>query len=95
MHIEQWIVALSLLGSVLFGLAAIFFPVRRRLHLAVSGAVLLLLSFYEVRMDRWEKTVTAPIRLDIFAEIPLMILSLIFGVWQVLLCREKSSSGVQ
>jgi hypothetical protein len=94
MRIEQWIVALSLVGGVLFGLAAVFFPVRR-LHLAASAAVLLLLSLYEIRMDRWEKTVTAPIRLDIFAEIPLMILSLIFGVWQVLLCREKSSSGVQ
>ena len=34
-------------------------------------------------MDRWEKTVTAPIRLDMFAEIPLMILCLIFGVWQI------------
>ena len=90
MHIEQWIVALSLLGGVLFGLAAIFFPVRR-LHLAVSGAVLLLLSLYEARMDRWEKTVTAPIRLDIFAEIPLMVFCLIFGVWQILLCRKRKA----
>lgn len=88
MHIEQWIVVLSLSGSVLFGVAAVFFPLRR-LHLAVSGAVLFLLSLYEIRMDRWEKTVTAPIRLDILAEIPLMILCLIFGVWQILLCRKE------
>jgi hypothetical protein len=88
MHIEQWIVALSLFGGVLFGLAAIFSRVRRR-HLAVPAGVLLLLSLYEIRMDRWEKTVTAPIRLDIFAEIPLIILCLIFGACQIVLCRKR------
>jgi len=40
-------------------------------------------------MDRWEKTVTAPIRLDIFVEIPLMILFLIFGTWQMFLCSKR------
>jgi len=40
-------------------------------------------------MDRWEKTVTAPIRLDMVAEIPLMILCLIFGAWQIFLCRKR------
>ena len=90
MHIEQWIVVLSLLGAVLFGLAAVFSRVRRR-HLAVSAAILLLLSLYEIRMDRWEKTVTAPIRLDMFVEIPLMILCLIFGLCQIVLCRKKKA----
>ena len=90
MHIEQWIVALSLLGGVLFGLAAALSPVRR-LHLAVSATVLLLVFVYEIRMDRWEKTVRAPIRLDIFAEVPLMILCLTFGVWQILLCRKRKA----
>ena len=90
MYVEQGIVILSLLGGVLFGLAAVLFPVRR-LYLAVSATVLLLLSLYEIRVDRWEKTVTAPIRLDIFAEIPLMILCLIFGVWQILLCRKRKA----
>jgi len=90
MHIEQWIVVLALLGGVLFGLAA-FFSRARRIHLAVSAAVLLLLSSYEIRMDRWEKTVTAPIRLDMFVETPLMILCLIFGVWQLVLCRKKKA----
>jgi len=88
MHIEQWIVALSLFGGVLFGLAAIFSRARR-LHLAVSAAALVLLSLYEIGMDRWEKTVSAPIRLDMVAEIPLMILCLIFGAWQIVLCRKK------
>jgi hypothetical protein len=90
MYVEQWIVVLSLLGGVLFGLAAVFFPVRR-LHLAVSAAVLLLLSVHEIRMDRWEKTVTAPIRLDMFAEVPLMIFCLIFGVWQIRSCRKRKA----
>jgi hypothetical protein len=90
MYVEQWIMILSLLGGVLFGIAAVFFPMRR-LHLAVSAAVLLLLSLYEIRMDRWEKTVTAPIRLDMFAEIPLLILCLIFGVWQVRSCHKRKT----
>jgi len=90
MHIEQSIIVLTLLGGSLFGLAA-FFSRARRIHLAVSAVVLLLLSSYEIRMDRWEKTVTAPIRLDMFLEIPLMILCLIFGVWQLVLCRKKKA----
>jgi hypothetical protein len=90
MHIEQWIIALCLLGGVLFGFAAVFSRARR-LRVAVSAAVLLLLSSYEILMDRWEKTVTAPIRLDMFAEIPLMILCLIFGVWQIVFCRKRKA----
>ncbi len=40
-------------------------------------------------MDRSEKTVSAAIRLDMFAEIPLMILCLIFGAWQIFFCRKR------
>ena len=90
MYVEQWIVVLSLIGGVSFGVAAVLFP-ERRLHLALSATVLLLLSLYEIRMDRWEKTVAAPIRLDIFAEIPLMIFCLIFGVWQIFLCCKRKA----
>jgi len=87
-YVEEWIIAISLLGGVLFGLAAALSLVRR-LHLAVSAAILFLVLGYEIRMDRWEKTVTAPIRLDIFVEIPLMILFLIFGTWQIFLCSKR------
>jgi hypothetical protein len=87
-YVEEWIIGISLLGGVLFGLAAVLSPVRR-LHLAVSAAVLFLVLGYEIRMDRWEKTVTAPIRLDIFVEIPLMILFLMFGTWQIFLCGKR------
>lgn len=51
----------------------------RRLSLALPAAALFLILWYELRTDRWEKTVTAPIRVDMFLEIPLMMIALIFG----------------
>ena len=89
-YVEEWIIVISLLGGVLFGLAAALSPVRR-LRLSVSAAVLFLVLGYEIQMDRWEKTVTAPIRLDMFVEIPLMILFLIFGTWQIFLCSKRKN----
>jgi hypothetical protein len=88
MYAEHWIVVLSLAGAVIFGLAAALAP-SRRLPLATSAVILFLLSWYEIRTDRWEKTVSAAIRLDMFAEIPLMILCLIFGAWQIFSCRKR------
>jgi hypothetical protein len=88
MYAERWIVVLSLAGGIIFGLAAALAP-SRRLPLAISTVILFLLSWYEIRMDRWEKTVSAAIRLDMFAEIPLMILCLIFGAWQIFFCRKR------
>ena len=87
-YVEEWIKGISLVGGVLFGLAAALAPVRR-VHLAVSAAVLFLVLVYEIWMDRWEKTVTAPIRLDIFVEIAVMILFLMFGTWQIFLCTKR------
>jgi hypothetical protein len=82
MNFEQWIVWLSLLGGLLFCLAAALSP-RRRLYLTTPALLLFLISVYEIRMDRWEKTVSAPIRLDMVAEIPLMVICLAFGTWQM------------
>ncbi len=91
MHVDRWIVVVSLAGVVVFGLAAVLFPVRR-LQLALSAGFLFLLACYEIRMDRWANTVTAPIRLDMFAEIPLMIICFILGMWQVLyVARDRKS----
>jgi hypothetical protein len=87
-YVEEWILGISLMGGVLFGLAAVLSPVRR-LHLSLSAAVLFLVLGYEIRMDRWEKTVRAPIRLDMFVEIPLIILFLLFGTWQMFLCSKR------
>ena len=88
MNFEQWIVWLSLLGGLLFSLAAAFSP-KRRLYLAMPAVILFLIFGYEIRMDRWEKTVSAPIRLDMVAEIPLMVLCLAFGTWQMSRRREE------
>ena len=43
----------------------------------------------EIRMVRWEKTVSAAIRLDMFAEVPLLALCLAFGMWQMVLSRKR------
>lgn len=88
MNLEQWIIWLSLLGGLLFCVAAAFSPIRR-LYLAMPAVLLFLILVYEIQMDRWEKSVSAPIRLDMFAEIPMMILCLIFGMWQILLSRRR------
>jgi len=76
------------LGGLLFCLAAAISPIRR-VYLAMPGVLLFLILAYEIRMDRWEKTVSAPIRLDMFAEIPIIILCLIFGMWQIVLSRRR------
>jgi hypothetical protein len=91
-YVEEWIIVISLVGGVLFGLAAALSPVRR-LHLAVSAAILFLVLGYEIRMDRWEKTVRAPIRLDMFVEIPLMILFLMLGTWQLFVCSKRKKGS--
>jgi hypothetical protein len=89
MHVEEWIILLCLLGGGLFGVAAAFSRIRR-LYLAMPAVVLFLMLVYEIRMDRWEKTVTAPIRLDLFVEIPVLILLLLFGTWQIVLSRKRT-----
>ena len=87
-YVQEWIIGISLVGGVVFGLAAALSPVRR-LHLAVSAVALFLVLVYEIGMDRWEKTVSAPIRLDMFVEIPVMMLFLLFGTWQIYVCSNR------
>ncbi len=50
------------------------------MRLAIPIVLLLLLAIYETLMLRWEKTVHAPIRLDLMVEIPLMFLLLAWGI---------------
>ena len=88
MHVEEWIVVVSLMGGLVFGLAAALLA-ERRLRLAIPAAALFLIAAYEIRMDRWEKTVTAPIRLDMVPEIALTILCVTFGMWQILSSRKR------
>jgi hypothetical protein len=54
----------------------------------MPAVLLFLILMYEIRVDRWEKTLSVPIRLGMFAEIPMMILCLIFGTWQIVLSRS-------
>ena len=84
MNLEQWIVSFSLLGGLVFGLGTFAFSVRR-MYLMIPAVLLFLTFVYEIRMDRWEKTVSAPIRLDMFVEIPFVVLCLAFGTWQIVL----------
>jgi hypothetical protein len=57
--------------------------------LAISTVILFLLSWYEIEWIDGKRPSPAAIRLDLFPEIPLMILSLIFGAWQIFFCRKR------
>jgi hypothetical protein len=72
MYLEQWVLAFSFLGGTAFGVLAGYFP-EKRLRMVLPSVLLFVVAFYEFRMDRWERTVHAPIRLDMIFEIPLVI----------------------
>jgi hypothetical protein len=84
MYSEQWVLAFSFLGGTVFGVLAGFFR-EKRLRMVLPSLLLFVVAFYEFRMDRWEKTVHAPIRLDMIFEIPLMITCLAWGVLAIIL----------
>jgi hypothetical protein len=84
---EHCVVALSALGAIFFAAIAARVP-EKRLRLAIPLALLLLLAIYEIFMIRWEKTVHAPIRLDLVVEIPLMFALLAWGIAALILPRR-------
>jgi len=84
---EHCVVALSALGAITFAAGAIQRP-DKRLRLAIPIFLLLLLAIYETLMLRWEKTVHAPIRLELMVEIPLMLLLLAWGTATLILPRR-------
>lgn len=88
MHWEQWTIVLSLTGTLVFGLRAILVR-SKRWQVAIPAVVLALLTGYEMVLSHWEKTVSAPIRLDMFLEVPLMIFALVWGTTSVLLSLRK------
>jgi hypothetical protein len=91
MHWEQWTIALSLAGALAFSLRAVL--VRRgRWQVAIPAAILFLVAGYELVASHWEKTVSAPIRLDMFLEVPLMIVCLIWGAIGVALSLQKRTT---
>jgi hypothetical protein len=91
MHWQQWTIALSLAGALVFSFHAVFVP-RRRWQVAIPAAVLFLLAGYELVASLWEKTVSAAIRLDMFLEVPLIIACLVWGAIVVALSLQKRTT---
>lgn len=88
---EQQIVLLCFSGAIVLGICAAFLPSKRR-RVIIPAAALSLLAAYEFGMDQWEKTVTAPIRLDLFLEIPLIVVSLIWGVLALIFSGQRKNT---
>ena len=84
MYLEQWVLAFFFLGGTAFGVLAGYFP-EKRLRMVLPSVLLFVVAFYEFRMDRWERTVYAPIRLDMIFEIPLVITCAAWGVLAIIL----------
>jgi hypothetical protein len=88
MYWEQCIVALSLVGAISLAFAAARLP-ERRVRLAIPAGLLSLMAVYELCMLRWEKTVHAPIRIDLVVEIPLMFVLVAWGIAALLLPKRR------
>jgi hypothetical protein len=84
---EHSVVALSALGAIIFAAVAARIP-EKRLRLAIPAVLLLAVAVYEIFMLRWEKTVHAPIRLDLIVEIPLMFVLLAWGIAMLIFPRR-------
>ncbi|MCU1309188.1 MAG: hypothetical protein JWO20_313 [Candidatus Angelobacter sp.] len=54
-----------------------------------SRSGLTLLGIYEIWMIHWEKTVSAAIRLDMFLEIPLMFVLILWGVLGIIFSGRR------
>jgi hypothetical protein len=95
MSLEQVIVVLCVGVAIVLMVRAAM--VRgKRWRLLVPAVALVMLAVYELGMDRWEKTVRAPIRLDLMAEIPLVGVFVIWGVLALVFSGkrgEKASDG--
>jgi hypothetical protein len=57
-----------------------FFCPAKRMRLLVPAVALLVLAIYELSMNQWKKSVRAPIRLDLFLEIPLIAIFIVWGL---------------
>jgi hypothetical protein len=84
---EHCVVALSAFGAIFFAAIAVRLP-EKRLRLVIPIILLVLLVIHESLMIRWEKTVHAPIRLDLVVEIPLLFLLLAWGIAALILPRR-------
>ena len=82
---------LSIVGAITFAGLAVRLP-EKRIRLGVPMVLLGLLAIYEALMLRWEKTVHAPVRLDLLVEIPLMFLLLAWGIATLIWPHRRSHS---
>jgi hypothetical protein len=89
MYWQQWIVLLCSLGAILLTFLAVRLH-KKRLRIVLPAGLLGLLAVYELYMIHWEKTVIAPIRLDLLVEIPLMFVLLAWGTVALMLPARKT-----
>jgi hypothetical protein len=61
------------------------------MRLLVPAVALLVLAIYELSMNQWEKSVRAPIRLDLFLEIPLIAIFIVWGLLALIFSVQKKT----
>src|SRR5882757_5448429 len=92
----QWLIILiALTIAIWFAILLTKAPRGRRGLLIFSVLDLIGVAAYETYMHAiWEKSIHAPIRIDIFVvDLPLFILGIVSGIAGM--CRTKSSRPVQ
>jgi 4-amino-4-deoxy-L-arabinose transferase-like glycosyltransferase len=90
-RMEGLVVVLCSFGAILFVFCAVRLR-QKRLRLAIPASLLGLLAVYELYMIHWERTVVAPIRIDLFLEIPLMLIAWTWGVLALILSSRSSAA---
>jgi len=83
----------SLLIAIYFSLMMIRRETRKFLLLPV--VLLYGLSIYEFAIDAWEKTVSAPIRIDLLLETPLMAGLALWCIIAAMIASEKARHSRQ
>lgn len=73
-----------------FGIGAVLLS-SKRMRLLVPAVALLVLAIYELSMNQWEKSVRAPIRLDLFLEIPLIAIFIGWGLLALIFSVQKKT----
>lgn len=76
----KFVMCFSLAGACLFGVLA--FRKKRKLALLPPSVLLAILGSYEIYLDYWwSKTVTAPIRLDLFLTPGIVVVLWAWCMW--------------
>ena len=94
MSLERWVVVVCI-GSGIALLVRAIFVSGKRWRLLIPSVALLALGGYELWMNQWETTVSAAIRLDMMAEIPVVVIFLVWGALAVMFSRRKKDETAQ